>query len=85
MAEKNFSFGSAMSASSSGSGLYRNEVEKPEQAPQGSPMSGLGCSDFKRQAMGIAYGQAAESGCKSDDSKIMGQMKNYHWDANSGY
>lgn len=85
MAEKNFSFGPAMKQESSGAGLYRHEVDKPEQAPQGSMIPGLGMKDFKKEAMDIAYGQAAESGCKSDESKISSQMKNYHWDSNSGY
>lgn len=82
---KNFSFGPAMKKESSGSGLYRHEVEKPEQSPQGTMIPGMGCKDFKGEAMGIAYGQAAEAGCNSDDKKISSQMKNYHWDANSGY
>jgi len=38
-----------------------------------------GCSDYKGDAMDIAYGQAGEQGCKSDGSKIVGQFKDYHW------
>lgn len=82
---KNFSYGSDMKKESSGSGLYRNEVEKPEQSPQGEMIPGLGAKDYKAEAMDIAYGQAGMAGCSSDASKIESQMKNYHWDSNSGY
>lgn len=60
--------------------IYKNEVEKPEMAPVGHMLSGMGMSDFKGQADSIAYGQASSSGCKSDDKKISGQFKDYHWD-----
>lgn len=60
--------------------IYKNEVEKPEMAPQGRMERGMGCEDFKGQADSIALGQAGGPGCKSDMSKIRGQFKDYHWD-----
>lgn len=58
-------------------GMYRNEVEKPEQAPVGHMERGMGCEEFKGQAMDIAYGQSGKKGCASDYKKIMGQMMHY--------
>lgn len=69
-------------------GIYKNEVERPEQPPEGKMMKGMGMKDFKGQADDLAYGQAGQAGCKSDDRKIASQMKNYHWtdgSGNSGY
>lgn len=60
--------------------LYKNEVEKPALAMEGHMLSGMGMKEFKGEADPIAYGQASSQGCKSDDKKIMGQMKDYHWD-----
>lgn len=65
--------------------LYRNEVEKPEQPAQGHMLPGMGTKDFKGEAMDIAYGQASKKGCDADNKKINSQMKDYHWDGNSGY
>lgn len=59
---------------------FENEVEKPSVPAQGHLESGMGMKDFKGQADSIAYGQAGKQGCASDDKKIMGQMKDYHWD-----
>lgn len=64
---------------------YENEVEKPKVAPRGHQMSGMGCEDYKGQAMDIAYGQAGKGGCKSDMKKINSQMKHYDWESNSEY
>lgn len=58
---------------------YKNEVEKPAPASQGSKESSMGCGEFKKQAMEIAYGQASSAGYKSDEGKISSQMKDYHW------
>lgn len=68
--------------------VYRNEVDRPEQPAQGHMEKGMGMKEFKGQADDLAYGQAGEAGCKSDQSKIASQMKNYHWtdgSGNSGY
>lgn len=59
---------------------YEHEVEKPSMPAQGHMERGMGCHEFKGQADSIAYGQAGGAGCKSDGKKIMGQMKEYHWD-----
>ena len=66
-------------------GLYEHEVEKPHvpSSRKNEPMEAL--DDFKGDAMDTAYGQAGEAGCKADHKKIHGQMKNYGWDANTGY
>lgn len=64
--------------------MYRNEVEKPRQNPQGHLENSMGASDFKGQAMDIAYGQAGMRGCESDGSKIVSQFKDYHWSGASG-
>ena len=61
-------------------GMYKNEVEKPEMPTEGHMESGMGCHDFKGEGDPIIYGQAGMQGCKSDSSKIMSQMKQYHWD-----
>lgn len=60
-------------------GMYKNEVERPEQPMQGHLEKGMGMKDFKGDADDLAYGQAGGAGCKSDDRKIASQMKNYHW------
>lgn len=65
--------------------MYRNEVDEPHMPAQGHLEHGMGCNDFKKQAMPIAYGQAASEGMKSDEKKIAGQFKNYHWDSGSEY
>ena len=61
----------------SAKGIYRNEVEKPEQAPVGHLKRAMGCDEFKGQANAISYGQAGKSGCASDQKKIMSQMMHY--------
>lgn len=67
-------------------GQYENEVEKPHVPADGhmgpgmGAMPGMGCMDFKAQADSIAMGQAGGPGCKSDEKKIHGQFKDYHWD-----
>lgn len=67
-------------------GHYEKEVEKPKLAPMGhegpgmGAKPGMGCMDFKAEADTIAYGQAGGPGCKSDEKKIHGQFKDYHWD-----
>ncbi len=65
-------------------GMYRNEVEEPKMPMEGHMEHGMGCHEFKGEAMDIAYGQAGMEGCRSDQKKIMSQMKNYHWDGESG-
>ena len=61
---------------------YKNEVEKPavpmERDSYNAP--GMSLHEFKGDADPIAYGQAGEKGCKSDDRKIHSQFKNYGWD-----
>lgn len=69
----------------SGHGMYMNEVEMPSVPMHGHQEAGMGCHDFKGEAMNIAYGQAGESGCASDSKKIEGQMKHYHWEGSSEY
>jgi hypothetical protein len=64
---------------------YENEVEKPKVAKGGHQESGMGCHDFKKEAMDIAYGQAGMGGCKSDYRKIESQMKHYDWESPSEY
>lgn len=70
----------------SSKGVYRNEEERPEMAAEAHPgmgqgaKPGMGCMDFKGEADSIAYGQAGGPGCKSDEKKIHGQFKDYHWD-----
>jgi hypothetical protein len=66
-------------------GRYENEVEKPKVASHGHQESGMGCADFKKEAMDIAYGQAGSGGCKSDSGKITSQMKHYDWESPSEY
>jgi hypothetical protein len=65
------------------SGMYKNEVEKPETPPFGhiSAMEnmGMGMHDWKGEADPISYGQASEEGCRSDEKKIHSQFKDYHW------
>lgn len=58
---------------------YEHEVEKPAQAPKGHLEGGMGLHSAKGDADPIAYGQAGAAGCKSDQSKISGQMKQYGW------
>lgn len=66
--------------------MYKNEVEKPaipaegHEGPGMGAKPGMGCMSFKGQADKIAYGQAGGPGCKSDEGKIHGQFKDYHWD-----
>jgi len=60
-------------------GGYKHETDKPSQPAMGHGGNDYGCSDYKGDAMDIAYGQAGEQGCKSDGSKIVGQFKDYHW------
>lgn len=62
------------------SGQYENEVEKPSVPSDGHMMDGMGVHDMKSEADPIAYGQAGMAGCKSDSTKIQGQMKHYGWD-----
>lgn len=62
---------------------YKHEMDEPAQPMMReiSPMEnmGMGMHDFKGEAHPIAYGQAGEAGCKSDEKKIHGQFKDYHW------
>jgi hypothetical protein len=60
-------------------GGYEHEVDKPSLPKEGHLEQSMGCSDYKKDAMDIAYGQATQSGCKSDGSKIISQFKNYGW------
>jgi len=60
--------------------IYKNEVEKPSPPSQGTMERGMGCMEWKPDADPIVYGQASAEGCRSDEGKIMSQMKNYHWD-----
>jgi hypothetical protein len=55
-------------------------TDMPSNHHMGHPMSGMGCHEFKGEAMDIAYGQAGKAGCKSDSGKIMSQMKHYDWE-----
>ena len=67
-------------------GHYENEVEKPKPAMEGhmgpgmGAKPGMGCMDYKGEGDPIIYGQAGMQGCKSDEKKIHGQFKDYHWD-----
>lgn len=65
--------------------MYKHEMDEPMVAPHGHQEAGMGCHEFKKEAMNIAYGQAGESGCKEDMGKIEGQMKHYHWEGPSEY
>jgi hypothetical protein len=58
---------------------YEHGEDKPSQPKQGTLEKGMGCYDFKAEAMDISYGQAGKEGCKADNGKIESQMKNYHW------
>ena len=69
-----------MKAKMGGKAHYENEVEEPEVPMQGHMASGMGLHEFKGEADPIAYGQAGMEGCRSDEKKIMAQMKDYHWD-----
>jgi hypothetical protein len=64
---------------------YEKEVEKPKVPKGGHQESGMGCHDFKKEAMDISYGQAGMAGCKSDSRKIESQMKHYDWESPSDY
>lgn len=64
--------------------IYRHEEEEPSMPMQGHLDHGMGCNEFKGEAMGIAYGQAGEKGCASDSKKIRSQFKDYHWEGASG-
>jgi hypothetical protein len=64
---------------------YEHGTDMPKVAKGGHAMKGMGCDDFKRQAMPISYGQAGKSGCSSDQSKISSQMKHYGWESGSEY
>jgi hypothetical protein len=78
-------FGQSMPEASP-SGLYRNEVERPELAAVAHPgpgqgaMPDMGCMAYKGQADSIALGQAGGPGCKQDMTRIHSQFKDYHWD-----
>jgi len=65
-------------------GVYKNEVERPSIPPFNTISAeqniGLGMQDWKKDADPIAYGQAAKEGCKSDNTKVHSQFKDYHWD-----
>lgn len=61
-------------------GQYENEVEKPALPMEGRLEKGMGCADFKGEADPIAFGQAGGELHMKDMGKIMGQMKQYHWD-----
>ena len=65
--------------------MKKHEEDMPKVAPGGHQESGLGCHDFKGEAMDIAYGQAGEKGSKSDSKKINSQMKSYDWEGPSEY
>lgn len=60
-------------------GKYQNEVDKPSLPAEGKVENSMGCSDFKKEAMDISYGQAGQAGCKADGSKIISEFKDYHW------
>lgn len=64
---------------------YEHGADKPKVSKGGHQESGLGCHDFKGEAMDIAYGQAGEKGCKSDSTKFNAQMKHYDWESPSEY
>ena len=66
-------------------GIYKNEVEKPETHAPGHMEHGMGCMEFKGEAMGIAMGQAGKEGCMSDEKKIHSQFKDYHWSGSHGH
>lgn len=70
---------------SKGHASYKNEMEEPKVPMHGHQESGMGCHEFKGEAMDIAYGQAGQGGCKSDNKKIMSQMKHYDWESPSEY
>lgn len=63
---------------------YKNEVEEPMVAPMGHLDSGMGLCEDKKQGAEIIYGQAGMAGTKSDEKKIMSQMKNYGWSGTTG-
>ncbi len=62
------------------SGIYRNEVEKPELPSEGHMEHGYGCHEFKNEADSISAGQAGEEGIRKDEGRISSQKKDYHWD-----
>lgn len=64
---------------------YEHEMDEPKVPKHGHQESGMGCADFKGQAMDIAYGQAGSGGCKSDTKKMDSQMKHYDWESPSEY
>lgn len=65
--------------------MYKNEVDHPAVPKPGKALSGMGCHEFKDEAMNIAYGQAGEKGCKEDYKKIEAQKMNYDWESESQY
>ena len=65
--------------------MEKHETESPSVPSHGHQESGLGCDDFKGEAMGIAYGQAGKEGCKSDMKKFSAQEKHYDWESPSEY
>lgn len=67
--------------------MYRNEEEMPKVPMHGHLESGMGCHEFKGEAMDTAYGQASKSGCEADSKKIRAQMFHAYNDdgMNSGY
>lgn len=64
---------------------YEHETDAPKMPKGGRQESGMGCHDFKGEAMDIAYGQSGKNGCKADYKKIEGQMKHYDWESPSEY
>lgn len=65
--------------------MKKNETESPKVPSHGRLEKGMGCHEFKGEAMDIAYGQAGQKGCKSDAGKISSQMKHYDWESPSEY
>ena len=65
--------------------MYKNEVDEPHMPAQGHMEHGMGCHEFKDEAMDIAYGQAGTAGCAKDNKKIHSQFKNYGWDSGSEF
>ena len=60
-------------------------TDMPKIPAGGHQEGGMGCHEFKGEAMDIAYGQAGEAGCKSDEKKFNAQMKHYDWEGPSEY
>lgn len=62
-----------------------HETDSPSVPAHGHQEVGLGCSEFKGQAMDIAYGQAGKGGVQADAKKVQSQMKHYDWESPSEY